>query len=128
MIGAKEVSMSLNVSTVKDGRGGIFTFLPKEPIVEINLVVIKAGHFRGEHYHKEFVEYFLIVSGLGLYVTKDEKGNRVQKVVSGGEMFRVEKGTPHVVYAIENMRCISALSKKWDDCDEPITYTGEEDI
>ena len=30
-----------NLETVKDGRGGIFTWLPKEPIVEFNLLFFK---------------------------------------------------------------------------------------
>ena len=32
----EEVLPSCNLDTVRDGRGGIFTFIPKDPIVEFN--------------------------------------------------------------------------------------------
>ena len=28
-----------NLETIRDGRGGIFTWIPKEPIVEFNMLI-----------------------------------------------------------------------------------------
>ena len=39
----KELTPSTNLNTIRDGRGGIFTFIPKDPIVEFNFNIIKAG-------------------------------------------------------------------------------------
>ena len=36
-----------NLDTVKDGRGGIFTFYPEDPIVEMNFNIVKTGKIRG---------------------------------------------------------------------------------
>ena len=34
-----------NLDTIKDGRGGIFTWLPKEPIVEFNMLYFNPVKF-----------------------------------------------------------------------------------
>ena len=62
---------SCNISTVQDGRGAIFTWLPSEPIVEFNMLYFHPNKIRGNHYHPEFTEYFLIVEGSVVMVTKD---------------------------------------------------------
>ena len=36
----KILQPSCNLETVRDGRGGIFTWLPQEPIVEFNLLFL----------------------------------------------------------------------------------------
>ena len=42
----KILQPSCNLETVRDGRGGIFTWLPKEPIVEFNMLFFKPGKTR----------------------------------------------------------------------------------
>lgn len=128
MSGIKIVQPTCNDLTVKDGRGGIFTYLLADPVVEANLVLLKAGKWRGAHFHKEFVEYFLVVSGRGLYQSVDENGKRFQAYVTGGEMLRLPVGVPHIIYAIEDMQCVAMLSKRWDDCEEPITAVQQDDL
>ena len=63
-----------NLNTVKDGRGGIFTFYPKDPIVEINFNIVKAGKIRGNHHHPEFDEYYSIRSNKGYGAKKHLEG------------------------------------------------------
>ncbi len=46
-----------NLTTLTDGRGGIFTYYPQDPIVEWNLLFTHQGESRGFHFHKEFDEY-----------------------------------------------------------------------
>ena len=36
-----------NLDTVRDGRGGIFTWIPDEPIVEFNMLYFQPGKTRG---------------------------------------------------------------------------------
>ena len=49
--------------TVKDGRGGIFTWVTDHPILEFNLNIIMPNHVRGNHSHPEFFEYFPLIEG-----------------------------------------------------------------
>ena len=50
----ERIDPTCNLDTVKDGRGAIFTFIPKDPIMEFNLNIVKAGKVRGNHHHPEF--------------------------------------------------------------------------
>jgi len=117
------LSASCNISTVQDGRGAIFTWLPDQPVVEFNMLYFLPNKIRGNHFHPEFTEYFLIVEGTVVLVTKDpETGKEINLHASRGICFRTPPNTPHAVHAITNAICISMLTKRWDDCDSPIIY------
>ncbi len=117
------LSSSCNISTVKDGRGAILTWLPDRPIVEFNMLYFLPNKIRGNHYHPEFVEYFLIVSGSVIMVTNDpETDEEINMQASAGICFRTPPNTPHAVHAITDSVCISMLTKPWDSCDRPIVY------
>ncbi len=117
------LSSSCNVSTIQDGRGAIFTWLPDQPIVEFNMLYFLPNKIRGNHFHPEFVEYFLIVDGSVVMVTKDqETGKEVNMHASRGVCFRTPPNTPHAVHAITDSICISMLTKQWDECRPPIVY------
>ena len=118
------VTPTCNIDTVKDGRGGIFTWVPEEPILEFNLLYFRPGKTRGFHYHPDFVEYILCVEGNGVLVTRDDPKcpNSQQHLVhlSKGVCTRTDAGTYHTVYAITEMSLIAMLTKPWDECDPPI--------
>ena len=112
-----------NISTIKDGRGGIFTWVTNEAIYEFNMLYFSPGKVRGNHYHPEFTEYFLIVDGTVIMATKDPvDGSQIIMHASKGTCFRTPKGVSHAVHAITNATCISLLTKPWDDCKEPIVH------
>lgn len=114
---------SCNISTVQDGRGAIFTWVPEDAIVEFNMLYFLPNKIRGNHYHPEFTEYFLIVDGTVVMVTKDpETGQEINMQASRGVCFRTPPNTPHAVHAITGSICISLLTKPWDTCDPPIVY------
>ena len=46
-----------NLETIKDGRGGIFTWIPKEPIVEFNMLYFNAGK-NGEFHTHHILSHF----------------------------------------------------------------------
>jgi uncharacterized RmlC-like cupin family protein len=117
-----ELSPTIDPKSFNDGRGAILTYLLPASAVEANIVRIKAGHKRGYHYHTEFTEMFLVVSGFGVYSYQNPNEPKVTfKPVHGGEFFVIPPGVPHVLHAIDDMICVALLSKAWDDCDEPIT-------
>ena len=112
---------SCNMGTVSDGRGGIFTWIPRDKIVEFNLLYFRPGKTRGNHYHPEFVEYFLVVHGEGVMVWKEDKDAEEHVVqMSKGMCTRSPAGIIHAFYAITETTCVSLLTKRWDECHPPL--------
>jgi mannose-6-phosphate isomerase-like protein (cupin superfamily) len=122
MSGMEVLTPVCNLSTVMDGRGGIFTWVPPEPIVEFNLIYYNTGSVRGLHYHPDFVEYILIVDGSGVLVSRDGPGPDGEEEIthlSKGVCVRLPPGTMHTIYAIAPMTGVAMLTRKWDDCEIP---------
>jgi mannose-6-phosphate isomerase-like protein (cupin superfamily) len=113
-----------NLDTVRDGRGGIFTWVPPEPILEFNMLHLYPGKVRGLHYHPHFVEYLLFVEGSGVLITKDDAEDPDCKEefihVSRGVCTRTPAGVMHAVHAISSLTFIAMLTKPWDTCDPPL--------
>ena len=119
----KILQPSCNLETVRDGRGGIFTWLPKEPIVEFNMLFFKPGKTRGFHYHPHFIEYLLCVEGNGVLVTRENKDDpKTESTInlSKGVCTRAEKNSYHTVYSITELTLVAMLTKRWDDSKPPI--------
>jgi len=117
------LTSSCNISTVQDGRGAIFTWIPDEPILEFNMLYFLPNKIRGNHFHPEFTEYFLIVEGTVVMVTKDpETGKEINMHASKGTCFKTPSNTVHAVHAITQSTCISMLTKEWDKCSPPIVH------
>ncbi len=112
-----------NLTTIKDGRGGIFTWIPQDQIREFNLLYFLPNKVRGNHSHPEFVEYFLIVEGSGVIVTKDPKGGPDLVLhVSKGTCIRTPPNTAHAFHAMTEVTAVSLLTKPWDECQVPIVH------
>ena len=112
-----------NLQTIFDGRGGIFTWVPKETITEFNLLYFVPGAIRGNHYHPEFTEFFLVVEGSGVMVFKETADAKEQTVhMSKGVCTRAEPGISHAFHAITPVTAIAMLSKPWDECKSPIIH------
>lgn len=131
-MGIKVIRPTCNLETVKDGRGGIFTWVPDEPILEYNMLYFSPGASRGYHYHPEFVEYLLCVKGAGVIVARESENLGGQEPdsetlihLSPGTSTRAEIGTYHTVYAITDLVIVAMLTKPWDECDSPIVRTDE---
>ena len=117
-----------NLETVRDGRGGIFTWIPDEPLVEFNMLYFQPGKTRGFHYHPHFVEYSLVVAGSGVLVTREEPSNRESETfihLSKGTCVRTEVNVFHTVYAITEMTIIAMLTKRWDHSNPPIVRVDQ---
>ena len=119
----KVLHPTCNLDTIKDGRGGIFTWIPEEPIVEFNMLFFKPGKTRGFHYHPEFIEYLLCVDGNGVLIArKDARDPKTEEVISlsKGVCTRAEKESYHTVYSITEMTLVAMLTKRWDKSTPPI--------
>ena len=122
------ITPNCNLETVKDGRGGIFTWLPKEPLVEFNMLYFNPGKVRGFHFHPEFTEYLLVVNGNGTIVYRDDPNDKKNEKfihLSKGICTRTDKNTWHTVYAITEMTIVAMLTKRWDDCKPPIVRVDD---
>ncbi|TSA45677.1 cupin domain-containing protein [bacterium] len=118
----EKIAPDCDLSTVRDGRGGIFSFYPKKPIVEFNFVFINKNKIRGNHSHPEFDEYYLVTSGCGVFVTKSDKNEEGFVYMGKGDCIYIPQGTVHVFCAITDCDMVSFLTKKWDDCVKPIVH------
>ncbi len=117
------VKPSCNLNTIKDGRGAIFSYVPKRPILEFTHQFIHAGKIRGNHCHPEFDEYILLVNGQGVEVEKDMiTGKDTFIQMSKGTCIFVPRNTYHVFLAITECESVSFLTKPWDACDKPIIH------
>ncbi len=117
----KLLKPSCNLDTVRDGRGGIFTWVPEDKLAEFNMLYFLPGKTRGNHYHPEFTEYFLVVEGQGVMVTKESEDAPEEVIhMSKGMCTRAPMGVPHAFYAITPVTAIAMLTKPWDECDPPI--------
>jgi mannose-6-phosphate isomerase-like protein (cupin superfamily) len=112
---------AINPITFKDGRGIIQTYYPTQyTIVEWNYIVTLKGAVRGHHYHKEFDEYIMFVEGEGVY-TELTDGKELVTPVSAGECIYLPKNVPHTFYPAADCKMIAMITKRWNDCAEPIT-------
>tara|TARA_Y100001968_G_scaffold30977_1_gene23845 strand:+ start:2836 stop:3246 length:411 start_codon:yes stop_codon:yes gene_type:complete len=117
-----------NLETVKDGRGGIFTWIPDEPIVEFNMLYFQPGKTRGFHFHPHFIEYTLVVDGSGVLVTREKPNDKENESfihLSKGICIRTETNVFHTIYAITEMTIIAMLTKRWDESDPPIVRVDQ---
>ena len=113
---------SFNLETILDGRGGIFTWVPEIPIKEFNLLYFTPGASRGNHYHPEFTEYFLVVEGSGVMVFKEPNGHIEKYHMSRGDCTYASPGIAHSFHAITPALTVAMLSKPWDECNPPIIH------
>jgi quercetin dioxygenase-like cupin family protein len=112
-----------NLSTLEDGRGAIFSWVPTENIREFSYLFFTPNKVRGNHYHPEFTEYFLVVDGAVVLITKDvSTGQNISMLCGKGVCFRTPPNVPHAVHAIEPSMCVSLLTKPWNEATRPIVY------
>ena len=126
--GLKILRPTVNLDTVRDGRGAILTWVPEEPIVEFNLLNFRPSMVRGMHYHNHFVEYSLCVDGEGMFVyriDKDDPSSEKSLHITKGFCVRTPKEVVHTIYSISELSLIAMLTKQWDKSQPPIIQVGE---
>ena len=112
----------INPSTLEDGRGGIYTFIPLDAsIKEWSYIVTLKGAERGRHYHKEFDEYIMLVEGSGVYLEVTSEGVVGTMPVAAGDCILIPAHIGHTFKPLEDTKAIALLTKRWDLCKEPIS-------
>lgn len=117
----KVLKPDVNLSTLTDGRGGVFTYFPeRDSIIEWSYIVTHKENTRGHHHHPEFDEYIMFVRGHGCYVEKLNSGGEEVYLVGPGDCLYIPAGTNHTFRPLEDCTIVTLLTKKWKECDVPI--------
>lgn len=109
----------------KDSRGTIFSFPIDDNLTEYNLMVTKKGDERGYHYHPEFNEYMMVVSGRCEYTEFVSDNEDITITLEVGDSIRIPIGTSHKFRALEDYSFVSMLTKHWDKCNDPIVKVNK---
>ena len=108
----------------EDDRGTIFSFPIDDNLTEYNLMVTKKGDERGYHYHPEFNEYMMVVSGSCEY-TEFSSGEDITVRLDVGDSIRIPINTAHTFIALTDFKFVSLLTKRWNDSNPPIVKVDE---
>ena len=104
-----------------DHRGAIYSYIPEDSIVEFVYLNTRQGVTRGHHYHTEFDEYIMLVHGEGLYLEPLADGTTRKIVMAPGQTVYIPALTPHTFVPLTDCKSVSFLTKRWNDCANPIT-------
>lgn len=120
--------------TASDERGSIEGLANFGEWEEINLIRSLAGTIRGNHYHKETIELFLILEGEILVSTcmvgQDNRPGEVTNkyYVKAGDVFLINPMVNHTFQVIMDSRWINLLSKKSDSQNPDIHCLPKNDL
>lgn len=90
----------------EDERGHIIDILEKENIEYVTLISSKKGAVRGNHYHKESVQYTYVLSGRMKLVTQMPKGKVETKIIKPGDLALTPPMEKHALVALEDSQFI----------------------
>lgn len=102
-----------------DGRGSIKGLVNFGDWKELNLIDSEPGEIRGNHYHENTDELFVILDGLIKIKTQEVSsdcliGEVEEFKVKAGDVFLIKKNINHIFEIIEPSRWINALSVRTD--------------
>ena len=103
-----------------DERGSITGLVNFGNWKELNIIESESGEIRGNHYHKNTDELFIILDGLiNVQVQEVREGGLVNKMqefnVKQGDVFLIKKNINHTFEILETSRWINALSVRTDE-------------
>ena len=87
----------------EDDRGTIRDILTHTPVEHITIITCTKGAVRGNHYHKETVQYDYVVSGQLKILARPADGGAVEVFVAGpGTLARHDRSEAHAFIALED--------------------------
>ena len=86
----------------EDDRGTIRDIITHTPIEHITVITSNEGAVRGNHYHKETVQYDYVLSGKMKILSRPENSDVVEAVIAEpGTLIMHERGEAHSLIALE---------------------------
>ncbi len=95
----KLMPLTVNFS---DERGAITDLIEAEEINAVTLVTFNKGAIRGNHVHKQTVQYNYLLKGSIELVTRVEGGQRQHTILAPGELAAVGEMEQHALHALED--------------------------
>ena len=85
-----------------DKRGFIIDLLVKKNINAITLITQKKGKIRGNHFHKNTIQWNYLVKGELELFTKKNKGKIIKTIMKKGDLVVASKNESHAFKALKN--------------------------
>jgi mannose-6-phosphate isomerase-like protein (cupin superfamily) len=98
----------------EDARGKLIGLMNEGTWEEFNYLETKAGHMRGNHYHKHTRELFFIIEGEVDIEIIQPNGIIVNDNVTSGDIILIEPYENHTFYCVTETKWINALTKRFE--------------
>ena len=86
----------------KDARGEITDILAKEPVEYVTLISSKKAAVRGNHYHKETVQFNYVLSGRMQLLSQTPGDKVISTILESGDLAVTPAGERHALIALED--------------------------
>ncbi len=90
------------VCVFKDERGGIIDILENEPLEYVTIISSKKGSIRGNHYHKESVQYTFVLKGKLKLLTQLPEKRIETKTIEMYDLVLTPPMERHTLIALED--------------------------
>tara|TARA_B100000315_G_scaffold74900_2_gene68628 strand:+ start:6443 stop:6835 length:393 start_codon:yes stop_codon:yes gene_type:complete len=90
----------------KDDRGNIIDILVNVPTEHVSIISSKKGAIRGNHFHKETIQWVYLHSGKLKSLTQNTGEEIISKIMIAGDLIRTEKLEKHSLTALEDSEFI----------------------
>lgn len=90
----------------KDERGEIIDLLDNENVNAITLITFKKGAVRGNHYHKETIQWNYVMSGSIKLVTQEPGQEKIETVMHQGDLTMTRANERHTLVGLEDSRVL----------------------
>lgn len=89
-----------------DGRGLIVDILENVPIDSVTIVTIKQGTVRGNHFHKQTVQWSYIMEGCVKVLTQTPPGPVEATILEAGDLAMTPPFECHAVHALADSKIL----------------------
>jgi len=86
----------------EDDRGTIKDILAREPIDSITVIESKSGVVRGNHFHKDTIQWVYVAYGRLQSLTQKEGEPVVEQVLGRGDLLKADPMEKHSLTALED--------------------------
>ena len=95
-----------NKDNFEDHRGAIRDIIAKERIDFVTIISNKKGAVRGNHYHKETVQYLYVLEGSVLVASQFEGQELKKQILSEGDLLQNEALEHHAIESLEDSKLL----------------------